>query len=420
MSAGHTSACEDRGADLLVAARGGAPPADLARHLESCGGCREGLESLRAFARDLRLARGDLRPRAATRAAVVAATAAAPAPRGAGPLAPPARRGRPIPFALPAAVAAAAAAAVWVALRPGPSGPGAGGAVEAAALFGGPGLSGIGPAGLAPGAVLESSRVAGVRLGAPVHAEVVLGPGTRIRIPAEGDAGRRLVLLAGAIFVEPGPGAPPPAGPVSVAAGDLEVEDRGARFSVERTGGGAAILRVATGVVVARSAGAERTVSGPCRVDVPEGGPPGEPLPAEASDATAWFAYPEISLSLADPRGGGGAVLAVALTPSFPGEIPIAPFHERDPLFVLVATHPERGRTEVAVAPRMLLAPPPAAGPDGAFLLAPARPYRIEVDAASLGLPPGRYRVAALYSASRPGGPWRGSRASNEVELEVR
>ena len=36
------------------------------------------------------------------------------------------------------------------------------------------------------------------------------------------------------------------------------------------------------------------------------------------------------------------------------------------------------------------------------------------------GLAPGRYRIAAVYSASRPGGLWRGSRASNEVDLEVR
>jgi hypothetical protein len=154
-------------------------------------------------------------------------------------------------------------------------------------------------------------------------------------------------------------------------------------------------------------------------VEVPAGSPPGEPVPSEAADASSWFAHPEVALSVA-ARPDGGADLVVALTPSVPREIRIAPFHPRDPLFALLASHPERGQSSIQVNPRMLRAPPPAAGPDGSFLLSSARPYRIEVDVSALGLAPGRYRIAAVYSASRPGGLWRGSRASNEVDLEVR
>ena len=413
------SACEDRGADLLVVARGTAPSPEIESHLAACAGCRAGLQSLRAFAGLLRSAREGPVPRASTRAALLAAAAAAPPARDELPLAPPPRRGgRILPFAIPAAVAAAAAG-IFVALRPPPGAPGAGGAIEAAAMFGGHGLRGIGPTGLPAGTVLEASGPAGVRLGAPVHAEVVLGRGASLRVPADAGAPRVLELLAGSIFASSGPDAPPGAGPLRVLAGALTVEDRGARFSVERTAAGGAVVFLETGVAVLRVAGTERAVSGPCRVEVPASGPPGEPLPAESTDATSWFAHPELTLG-PSPRPDGGTDLVLVLTPSVPREIRIAPFHPRDPLFALLAEHPERGQTAITLNPRMLRAPPPAAGPDGAFLLSSARPYRIEVDASALGLAPGRYRVAAVYSASRPGGLWRGSRASNEVDLEVR
>jgi hypothetical protein len=258
-----------------------------------------------------------------------------------------------------------------------------------------------------------------VRLGAPVHAEVVLGRGASLRVTADAGAPRGIELLAGSIFASSGPDAPPGAGPLRVIAGALAIEDRGARFSVERAADGGAVVILETGVAVLRVGAAERAVSGPCRVEIPASGPPGEPLPAESTDATSWFAHPEISLE-EWTRTDGGRDLVVTMTPSVPREIRIAPFHPRDPLFALLAVHPERGQTSVTLDPRMLRAPPPAAGSDGAFLLSSARPYRIEVDASALGLAPGRYRIAVVYSASRPGGLWRGSRASNEVDLEVR
>ncbi|HEU4395239.1 MAG TPA: FecR family protein, partial [Planctomycetota bacterium] len=354
------SACEDRGADLLVAARGATPP-DLGSHLAACAGCRAELESLRGFAGLLRSAREGPVPRASTREAVLAATAAAPPSRDETPLAPPPRRGgRILPFAIPAAVAAAAAG-VFVALRPPPGGTGAGGAIEAAAMFGGTGLHGIGPAGLPAGTVLEASDPAGVRLGAPVHAEVVLGRGASLRVPADPGAPRGIDLLAGSIFASSGPDAPPEAGPLRVLAGALVIEDRGARFSVERTPDGGAVVILETGVAVLRVGATERAVSGPCRVEIPASGPPGDPVPAESTDATSWFAFPRLSLEESS-RTDGGTDLVVTMTPSVPREIRIAPFHPRDPLFALLAEHPERGQTSVTLNPRMLRAPPPAAG----------------------------------------------------------
>ena len=215
----------------------------------------------------------------------------------------------------------------------------------------------------------------------PVHAEVVLGRGARIRI--DDGSRRRLELLAGTIFVSPGPDAPPASGPLRVVAGPVEVDDRGARFSVGPVPGGGFVVALETGVVVLRTGDAERTVSGPCRVEVPAGRPPEAPVPAEASDASSWFAHPVVALS-ERVRTEGGTDLVVELTPSVPREIRIAPFHARDPLFALLATHAERGQTSIQVNPRMLRAPPPAAGPDGSFLLSSARPYRIEVDVSAL------------------------------------
>jgi len=396
------SACEDRGADLLVAARGGEAPGGLRDHLASCAACREELESLRPFARALPLADPGIRPRPATRVALL---------RALDRVAVPPRRGRVLPLWVPAAaVAAAGAAGVWIALRP------AGGAphVEALALFGGAGVTGIGPSGVEQGDVVAADRAAGLLLGAPVDASVVLGAGARLRVPRDGAHGRALDLLAGSVYVEPSAPSDPAAGPLRVAAGAVAVEDRGGRFSVEIGEGGAVTVAVETGVVLVRAAGVERAVSGPCRVAVPPAGPPGAPVPAEASDATAWFSRPEVSLEVRGPD------LVLELRPSVPREIRIAPFHRLDPLFSLLLEHPERGQVSIPILPRMLRPPPPPeGGADGAFLLGPRKPYTIVVDPGALGLAPGRYRLRAMYTSGRPGGLWRGTRTSNEVDLEV-
>lgn len=397
------SACEDRGADLLLAARGGEAPGDLRAHLAACPACREELESLRPFARALTLAHGGIRPRPATREALLRAVRGEPGDALTVAAALPPRRGRILPLWVPAAaVIAAGTAGIWIALRPPGTAPRDGA-----------------PAGAAPVEILdlfgaEASRPAGLRLGAPVHADVVLGAGARIRVPAGGAVRREIEVLAGAAFVDPTSPPDPAAGPLLARAGAVAVEDRGGRFSVEFGPGGTVLVTVETGVVVVRAGGVERAVSGPCRVAVPPSGPPGEPARAEPTDATAWFAYPDLALALR------GRDLVLEMRPSVPREIRIAPFHRFDPLFSLLVEHPERGQASIPIGSRMLRPPPPPeGGPDGAFLLGPRKPYTIVVDAGALGLARGRYRLRAVYSAGRPGGLWRGTRTSNEVDLEV-
>jgi hypothetical protein len=423
----NATACEDRGADLFPVARGAEPSPDLAAHLASCGGCRADLERLRALAADLPAASAGIVPRPATRAAVLGATGASlPLPKAPPPPPPPRPPGpgRILRFWVPLAAAAAGLAAVAVVLSR-PAGrtmvDARGGAVEVTPEWGGAVLEGVVPGGMRPGAEIAARGTASVRLGPPLDAEVVLGAGTRLRLAA-GEAGRTVELLEGVAFFDPGPPGSGPAGGASllrVRAGALEVEERGGHFTLERRAGGTTTLLVEAGVVVAEGGGRRVTASGPCRVDAAAGGAPGEPVPVEAGDATGWFAAPEVLLALEPGREPGARDLVVTLRPAVPRTLRVAAWSRLDPLFSIRASAEGSPDREIPIAPSMARRPPPEGDARGAFLLGPRSPYKIHLDPAALGLAPGAYRLAAVYAAHRPGGLWRGVRASNAVEIVI-
>ena len=254
-------------------------------------------------------------------------------------------------------------------------------------------------------------------IGPPVAATVVLGGGTRLRLVGNG-GGRAVELLEGLAWFEPAPPDGKAADPalratLRVRAGSLEVEGRGAHFTLERRANGSAVVCIEAGVAVLRSGGAEAVVSGPARVDVPDGGKPGEAVPAEPSDAAGWFARPEVLLE----RQPGE--LIVTLRPEVPFPLRIAPFDRFDPLFTFLAERPGRPPLTLVLKPEMQLRPPPPGDADGAFLLSASRSSRISVDPGALGLEPGRYALSAVYTAHRVGGLWRGTRSSKPVELDV-
>ncbi len=425
------SACEERGADLFLVARGEAPSPDLDSHLAGCGGCRADLERLRGLARDLREADRGLAPRPATRAAVLRETAA-PGP-AAFPPTPPAlppglpRRGRLLRLVLPAAAAVAGIAATVFVIARGDRAPqvdAAGGSIAVTPLWNGAELEGLLPGGLRAGSEIVARRVASVRLGEPIGAEVVLAEGTRLRLPAEG-AGRTVEILAGLAWFDPAPAGPVPAGAeprpsLRVRAEGLEVEERGAHFTVERRKSGASSVYLETGgVAVVRSGGSAITASGPCRIDVAPGAAPGDPVPVETGDATGWFACPDLSLEERAGPGPGGRELVVVLRPAVPVRIRIAAWNRFDPLFSFRAAVPGNPPVSIPLGPGMFRVPPPPGDGEGAFLLSTEKPYKIVVESGSLGLAPGKYRLTAVYSSNRPGGLWKGTRASNEVDFEV-
>jgi len=415
----NATACDDRGADLFLVARGAPPDGDLAAHLAACAGCRADLERLRVLAAALPAASEGLAPLPATRAAVLADAAL---PSRGEPLPLPRRRGGSwLRLLVPAAAAAAGIGLTAFVLSRGPSLPrveGPAGAIEVSARWGGAALDGLDPGGLRSGAVLAARETASVRVGAPVATTAVLGAGTRLRLSGAGE-GRVLDLLEGVAWFEPDP----PDGrsadlalrsTLRVRAGSLEVEGRGAHFTLERRASGDAVVCVEAGVAVLRSGGAEAVVSGPCRVDVPAGARPGEAVPAEPSDAAGWFARPEVLL---ESRPGE---LIVTLRPEVPFPLRIAPFDRFGPLFTFLAERPGRPPLTVTLKPEMLLRPPPAGDADSAFLLSATRSYKISVDPGTLGLEPDRYALSAVYTAHRVGGLWRGTRSSKPVDVEVK
>jgi hypothetical protein len=420
----NATACEDRGADLFLIARGGTAPPDVSAHVASCAGCRTDLERLRALAKDLPEASAGLAPRPATRVSVLrevslpAGVAAPPPPRALP------RRGPFLRLLLPLAAAAAGLGiTVFVLSRQGRdrSIEAPGDAVEVTAIWNGAALDGIAPEGLRAGHSVAARKLASVRLGPPVAAEVVLAEGTRLSVPP-GNAGRAVELQSGLAWFDPGTVDPRAAarGALRVRAGDLEVEERGARFTVERRASGAAVVYVETGVATLRSGGAEATASGPCRVDVPAGGKPSAPVAVEPGEATGWFSYPEVSLELVAAAAPGSRNLVVVLRPALPRPLRIAPWSRMDPVVSFQAAAPGKRPVTLPLRAEMCVPPlPPSGGPDGAFLLSGDRPYRITVDAASLGLAPGTYGLTAVYASNRPGGLWRGTRASNVVEFNV-
>jgi hypothetical protein len=352
------------------------------------------------------------------------------------------RRGRILRLVLPAAAAVAGIAITVFVISRGPRGPrveAPGGAVSVTALWNGAELDGLLPGGLGAGAEIVARKVASVRLGAPLGVEVVLAEGTRLRIPAEG-AGRVVDLLAGLAWFDPAPTGPGPAGAgpagagpaiaepgaagprtsLRVRAGGLEVEERGAHFTVERRKSGASSVYLETGgVAILRSGGVEVTASGPCRIDVPPGAAPEAPVPVESGDATGWFACPDLTLEERAGAGPGGRELVVVLRPAAPVRIRIAAWNRFDPLFSFQADAAGKPPVSIPLRPAMIRIPPPGGDGEGAFLLSAEKPYKIVVESESLGLPPGKYRLTAVYSSNRPGGLWKGTRASNPVDLEV-
>jgi hypothetical protein len=417
------SACEDRGADLFLMARGSpVAAADLDRHVAGCAACREDLERLRALARDLPAASAGLAPRPATRVTVLGE-----AGRGIGSHPPGVpqrfRKGRLLRFWIPAGLVAASVAVTMAVLLRDRLAPPVRGVPVSSLWFASPSQTVLN-AGFLPGAEIGVECVAGLRFGAPVDAEAVLGAGARLRIPEGRRPDRTLELVSGAAWFDPSPegseARPPAASRLVILAGDgVEVEERGARFAVERRAGGAVEVMVEAGVVVVRSGGGETTAGGPCRIAAAPGGKPSAPTPAPAEDATAWFAYPDLSLEVLPGAAPGEQDLVLTVLPAVPRRVRIAPFDPYDPLFSLRCSREDKGLLQVPLRPPMLRRAPPEPDSDGGFLLGPLRPYRIVINPAALGLPRGRVRIEALYSATRPGGLWRGTRASNPVEVDV-
>ena len=306
----------------------------------------------------------------------------------------------------------------------GPS-PGNGATASITGLWGESPPRGAAADGLSVGEELHADAVSSLRLGAPLRVDLVLGPGARIRRASL----RTLEVLEGAVYLDsatsrektPGSGnedvvvrAGGPGGPTVATGG------QGARFSLELRSSGGGTVSVESGEVRLSTGEGTLSATGPVRSELPASGPLPAPVPADPVDATAWFAYPEVALEVLPADPGPGRDLVVTLQPSVPRTIPIAPYSPFDPLFTLLAVHPERGQAPVRISPTLLRRPPPTEDPGGVFRLAPDRPYHLRIDADALGLPPGKWSVRVLYTANRTGGLWRGTRASNTVELETR
>jgi anti-sigma factor RsiW len=396
-------ACEERGADLFAAARDGDLPPDLARHLDACDACRAEYAALRRLATDLRLADPGLAPRPATREALlreIASPAAAPAPRRLP-------RANVIPMWIPIAAALAGAAALILVMSR-PDTVVKDGAlpvtVSVTPLWGDAALDGLVAGGVAEGSVLSASEVSSIRLGSPFHAEVVLGKGAQLKVLPAGPA---LEVEKGIVYVD--------SLGLTVPLQVHGFDANGARFSMERLEDGNVSFVVEFGSLRGRANSGEFVMEGPCRYVT---GTPGKSLPAEPSDATAWFSYPLLTLERRPSLTLGEKDLVLELRPSVARTIRIAPWDRFDPLFSLRVHRPDGSLVEIPVKAEMLRRPAPDADSEGAFLLGPEIPYTIYVDPAALGLPGGKVRLEAVYSAGRPGGLWRGVRTSNALEFE--
>ena len=412
----NLTACEDRGADLFLVARGGAPAPDLAAHLAACGGCRADLERLRGLARDLPAASAGLAPRPATRSAVMAEAALPPRAEAPPPL-PRRRTGGILRFVLPIAAAAAGIGITAFVLGRPPSGtpaPDATGAITVTTDFGRSALEGLGADGLRSGSVLTARRLAAVRLGPPFQTRVVLGEGTRLRLSSAGGTATAEILEGIAWFEPSPPGTGPGSGRVlKIVAGGLEVSPIRGSLTVELRASGAAGAIIETGSALVKVVLFQKQMDGPSRVYAMPGGNPVFAA-ADPSDATAWFSRPEADLAVKDGR------LEITLKADLPASLRIAPWSPVDPGFSIRAERAGADPVTIPLAPAMLAVPAPAADADGSFLLSASRSYRITVDGGALGLQPGRYALAVVYAPRGGPGLWRGTCSSKPVEWEVK
>ncbi|MHC4820604.1 MAG: hypothetical protein ACYTDX_02650, partial [Planctomycetota bacterium] len=307
-------ACEEFGPDLFALARSGqSPDEELGGHLGGCDACTTSLEELRGMVNDLDEATPDLTPRPETRRTVMGEVRS-----DGSSLAPPRRRGRIHRLGLPIAIAAASLAAGILVVaglnsQPVPEG------IVIQPRFNVESIDGIVPGSTwSPGSVLKANKIASMDLGAPVHARVVLDNGTQLKVPGNGEAVAAIELLSGPCFIDRT--AKEATLPLVVRAGAASAETRNGRLTVERRENGAVSVYVASGSVTVRSGERSTTLTGPARVEVnPEGGEL-TPSPAEAGDATGWFAYPDVTTAL-ETGADGSEDLIVTLRPSIPEDL---------------------------------------------------------------------------------------------------
>jgi hypothetical protein len=197
------------------------------------------------------------------------------------------------------------------------------------------------------------------------------------------------------------------------------VSSRGAFALLVAPGGGRTVVAAPGASVTVESGGASVTLSGPERVALPDGGPPGAPERADPFDDRGWYAMPVMEASVG-PAAGGGRELRVVLRPSVPEVVPVAPWEPSDPPFSILAEDAAGRQRTVVLLAKHFLQPPGPGGPGGLFLLSGDRPYILRVDPDALGLPPGRHRVRVAYAARRPNGPWRGTSLTPPLDLEAR
>jgi hypothetical protein len=245
------------------------------------------------------------------------------------------------------------------------------------------------------GEVLVARGLVRVRTDLARKVEMILAPGTRFEIVGD----REVNLLAGRVLAKVLPGDGDlafrfPAGTVEVTGTlfDLDLdEDR-------------AVLAVLEGAVLLRTGDEPVRLDSGRAITIPRGGPPTAPVAADPWRVRAWCSTPTPRLSFSD------GLLTFTLENDTPTTLLVKSLDPGSADYSLQV----EGEAPRRVTGAMVRAGAREPGKDAFRSLAPGERYHLVIDARSLGLPRGTWRVSAVYRpyGDMPRDAWRGNLVS--------
>ncbi len=261
---------------------------------------------------------------------------------------------------------------------------------------------------LRDGAELAARSLARAEIESGRRLELTLDRGARLVLEGRG----RIRLAAGRILarVRPGPGAMRfllPRGEVEVTGTLLVVEAGSRRARVAVLRGEAAVVLGSHRLPVPAGRGVT--------VDL-EGGAMTGPVPVDPWRIRDWCSSPAASLRADSSR------ITLTLANDKVAPLTLLRFDPADADYFLRIEGPEGTLEPVKVQGRMVVSGAREPGGPAWIRLLPGEAYRLTIDLGRVGLPPGTYRVRAVYRpyGDLPEQAWRGVLRSEPVTLTLR
>jgi ferric-dicitrate binding protein FerR (iron transport regulator) len=209
--------------------------------------------------------------------------------------------------------------------------------------------------------------------------------------------------------------------PLTLHTGETRIDVLGTRFAVERAGSGVTVL-VAEGRVRFTGPGGAVTLPRGTRSFCGEDGRPTPPDTASPWPALDWLGGPRLELSTLPCGSPDSIELEILVATDFFEDIPIRPFTDSSPDFLLEIVDPEGRRFPLKILPAMVVTRTALSGHRVSYPIVRGRPYRLHLRlrGTDVGSAPGAYTISASYNVRGPATDslWQGRLTSKPCRIE--